>query len=84
MMQSKEHEIINHQPVKSLSIGVDQDYQVIKLEPNYKSQAAVNSAKIYTIEKYASGEKLPFVLKKSDVTLDNGQPRLRTKMGYSL
>jgi hypothetical protein len=70
----KEHEIINHKPVKSLSIGVDQDYQVIQLEPNYKSQAAQNSAKIYTIEKYASGEKLPFALKKSDVILDNGQP----------
>ena len=70
----KEHEIINHKPRKSLAVGIDQDYQVIRLEPNYNKRASVNIAKTYTLEKYAKGEKLPFALKKSDIIVDAGRP----------
>lgn len=70
----KENEIINNKPVKSLSIGIDQNYRVIKLEPNYNKQAFINIGKSFVIEKHTKGGKLPFVLRKSDVILDIGQP----------
>jgi hypothetical protein len=70
----KENEIINNKPIRSLSIGIDQNYRVIKLEPNYNRRAFVNIAISFVIEKHTKGEHLPFVLRRNDVILDMGQP----------
>ncbi|OPY37460.1 MAG: Restriction endonuclease [Methanoregula sp. PtaU1.Bin051] len=64
-------EVIKNKPLKSISIAIDQNYRVIKIDPKYNKKALKNSAISYVIEENTRND-LGFIPKRQDITLDIG------------
>jgi hypothetical protein len=65
------NEVEKNKPLNSISIPIDQNYRVIKLEPKYNKKALKTSAFSYIIEK---NMRQGFAPKREDITLDIGTP----------